>query len=707
MGSAARPATRAPCGRDDDLGHSVTAGPTTVGTYVDPATGFALGATRLSIVDLEAAGSRARTRTARCGPHSTVRSTTTRHCGSGCWRPATSLAGIPTPRSCHISTRVRRRAGPRPRGDVRARDLGLASAPAPARPRPLRREAAVLERAATQLRLRVARAGPGLASEPDLDPRALDEFFVFGYARPGSALEGIRQLPAGHLLTWDHERQRIEQRRYWQPPVHGVVTNEPVEELAAEAEARRESIRGRLLADVLLGIFLSGGVDSSLIATLATRQAGSGIKTFTVGYDAGERDERSAARSIASLLGSDHHELTLTSDEAATRPFAAGDLDLQPLGPGHRPPACGRRVRPRRGDRGHRAAGADELFGGYPRYRWLRRAPRSFPAGFRGGSGCRGPGRLTRQRPGAPGRGSRDTTPCPRTSSRLGERGATTCARVALRPRDGSGGRQPRSPPRARRRSQRDRQRLRDRIADAARPAALATRRRSVQRDRAGMLVSLEVRTPYLQRDLAEFAASVPPSCTSPAVASGCCAICSASSNPRAAAPQGGIPAPRGRMATRATEPDPRGPAPARRALPGKVVQTRRRRPVGPAAHRGAGTTGHMSGRCSPRACGWTGIAAALRTDAHARPDTRLPTRPRRNPVARAQARQQCAPRCTAGGHAPNAGIEAFDRESHIENIRRVRILLGPKPLTNLNLNVHGFLVGSASGRRSSSAPTS
>ena len=100
------------------------------------------------------------------------------------------------------------------------------------------------------------------------------------------------------------------------------------------------------------------------------------------------------------------------------------------------------------------------------------------------------------------------------------------------------------------------------------------------------------------------------------------------------------------------------------------------------------------SGRCSPRACGWTGIAAALRTDAHARPDTRLPTRPRRNPAARAQARQQCAPRCTAGGHAPNAGIEAFDRESHIENIRRVRILLGPKPLTNLNLNVHGFLVG-------------
>ena len=51
--------------------------------------------------------------------------------------------------------------------------------------------------------------------------------------------------------------------------------------------------------------------------------------------------------------------------------------------------------------------------------------------------------------------------------------------------------------------------------------------------DRAGMLVSLEARTPYLQRDLAEFAASVPPSCTSPAVASGCCAICSASSNPR------------------------------------------------------------------------------------------------------------------------------------------------------------------------------
>ena len=211
------------------------------------------------------------------------------------------------------------------------------------------------ERGATQLRLRVARAGPGLASEPDSTLAPSMSSSCSATCPDRSALEGIRQLPAGHLLTWDHERQRIEQRRYWQPPVHGVVTNEPVEELAAEAgRLLEESIRGRLLADVPLGIFLSGGVDSSLIATLATRQAGSGIKTFTVGYDAGERDERSAARSIASLLGSDHHELTLTSDEAATRSFAARRPRPAARRPGHRPPACGRRVRPRRGDRGHR-----------------------------------------------------------------------------------------------------------------------------------------------------------------------------------------------------------------------------------------------------------------------------------------------------------------------------------------------------------------
>ena len=135
---------------------------------------------------------------------------------------------------------------------------------------------------------------------------------------------------------------------------------------------------------MLLGIFLSGGVDSSLIATLATRQAGSGIKTFTVGYDAGERDERSAARSIASLLGSDHHELTLTSDEAATRSFAAGDLD-QPLADQAIVPLHAVAEFARGGVTVAIEQGADELFGGYPRYRWLRRAPRSFPAGFRGG----------------------------------------------------------------------------------------------------------------------------------------------------------------------------------------------------------------------------------------------------------------------------------------------------------------------------------
>jgi asparagine synthase (glutamine-hydrolysing) len=355
----------------------------------------------------------------------------------------------------------------------------------------------------------------GLPGKPDLDPRALDAFFVFGYIPgPGSALEGIHQLPPGHLLSWDHERRRSEQRRYWHPPAHGAATSEGVGELAAEAgRLLAESVRSRLLADVPLGIFLSGGVDSSLIAALAARQTGTRIKTFTVGYDDGERDERAAARSVASLLGSDHHELTLTSAEAATRvPSLLGDLD-QPLAdqaivPLHAVAEFAvREVTVAVG-----GEGADELFGGYPRYRWLRRAPETVPGWLQGRLGLP-------QIPVAPPTSGRTrraldlATPRPALERHLDwvSAGRRNVRESIYGPAMGAGA------------ANRDLQLgLVAAINGSANGSVTGALMQLDQRhwlpddvlfkaDRAGMLVSLEVRTPYLQRDLAEFAASVPP----------------------------------------------------------------------------------------------------------------------------------------------------------------------------------------------------
>jgi asparagine synthase (glutamine-hydrolysing) len=144
----------------------------------------------------------------------------------------------------------------------------------------------------------------------------------------------------------------------------------------AETEVLLErSLRGRMISDVPLGIFLSGGLDSTLIAALAARISSVPIKTFTVGYDVGRVSEAHAAREVARIIGSDHHEVIISSrDLAASVPNVLGRLDHpiadQALIALHTVAAAARReITVAVG-----GEGADELFGGYPRYRWLARA---------------------------------------------------------------------------------------------------------------------------------------------------------------------------------------------------------------------------------------------------------------------------------------------------------------------------------------------
>jgi asparagine synthase (glutamine-hydrolysing) len=136
-----------------------------------------------------------------------------------------------------------------------------------------------------------------------------------------------------------------------------------------------KSVRARLISDVPLGVFLSGGVDSTLVAALAARASSTPIKTFTVGYDEGEVNETEIARRVAELIGAEHHDLILSSAEAAGRSIqvlAALDQPIadQALVALHAVAEFARRdVTVAVG-----GEGADELFAGYPRYRWLARA---------------------------------------------------------------------------------------------------------------------------------------------------------------------------------------------------------------------------------------------------------------------------------------------------------------------------------------------
>jgi asparagine synthase (glutamine-hydrolysing) len=184
------------------------------------------------------------------------------------------------------------------------------------------------------------------------------------------------QLPPGHLLTWDSASGGIEIKSYWSARRSVRASRESEQELTAETvRLLKRAVAGTLVSDVPVGVFLSGGVDSGLIAALVATQHGNTAKTFTVGYDIGNVSELDEARWTADQLGTEHHELVLDESDVADRvPRVLSALD-QPLAdaaviPLHAVSQLARE---------HVAVvvggeGADELFGGYPRYRWLIRS---------------------------------------------------------------------------------------------------------------------------------------------------------------------------------------------------------------------------------------------------------------------------------------------------------------------------------------------
>jgi asparagine synthase (glutamine-hydrolysing) len=355
-------------------------------------------------------------------------------------------------------------------------------------------------------------AGADLGAE--LDPVAVHEYFVFGYV-PGerSIVDGVRQLPPGHMLTWQ-PGGTLAERRYWSPPAAAVDSAESVPDLVGELRRLLSaSVRSRLIADVPLGVFLSGGVDSTLIAAIAARESSSPVKTFTVGYDVGDVDESEAARRTAREIGSEHHELVLAVDEIAARVPAVLSMLDQPQAdqslPAFQAIAGFARESVTVAVGGE---GADELFGGYPRYRWLARAEalRSrLPAALAAPTA-----RLLEA--GLPaGRLSRlaDVVE-PRSAM---ERHIDWIAGERLVMRDSLyGPRLAGSDPLAG---------LAAGLDGLVGPDGLSVAGRFMlldqlhwlpgdvlaKADRASMQVSLEVRTPYLNHELAEFAATVPP----------------------------------------------------------------------------------------------------------------------------------------------------------------------------------------------------
>jgi asparagine synthase (glutamine-hydrolysing) len=149
-------------------------------------------------------------------------------------------------------------------------------------------------------------------------PEALSDYFTFGnIPSPGTIFQDVQQVPPAHLLIW--ERGRVRLQEYWDVVFaadNRIRADAALEELAAELD---EAVRVRMVADVPLGAFLSGGVDSSAIVASMARQASRAVVTTSVGFAERTHSELEYARTVARATGSEHHEVLV-------RPNALDDL---------------------------------------------------------------------------------------------------------------------------------------------------------------------------------------------------------------------------------------------------------------------------------------------------------------------------------------------------------------------------------------------
>ncbi|MBP7777006.1 MAG: asparagine synthase (glutamine-hydrolyzing) [Acidobacteria bacterium] len=235
--------------------------------------------------------------------------------------------------------------------------------------------------------LKALRAHP--ACPTSISPAALASFLRFAYVpSPYSIYEGLHKLPAGaYAVVRPGGTPRIT--RYWDPREvveAGTRTPSRLDDAAAVEELDgllRDATRRRMVADVPLGAFLSGGIDSSTVVSLMQAESPHPVRTFTIGFDEAGYDEAQDARAVAAHLGTAHSELYVTPEEArAVIPGLARMYD-EPFADSSQIPTVLVAQMARRdvtvavsGD------GGDEVFGGYNRYVWapdLVRRTKAYP----------------------------------------------------------------------------------------------------------------------------------------------------------------------------------------------------------------------------------------------------------------------------------------------------------------------------------------
>jgi asparagine synthase (glutamine-hydrolysing) len=209
----------------------------------------------------------------------------------------------------------------------------------------------------------------GLLGTPHLDPQAVASGVWNGFVvGPGTAVKGVDLLWPGRLLELDGAGKEVRQEDFWRIPGRAPDPTMDENSLAAILE---EGLRVHLASDVPLAVFLSGGVDSSVMANLAQRAAQRPIHTFTLAFEEREFNEGPIARRIAAAIGTQHHEVVLTEGRFVENLEAALDSLDQPTFDGLNAYYMSHAIRSAGFTVALSGTGGDELFGGYTSYRDL------------------------------------------------------------------------------------------------------------------------------------------------------------------------------------------------------------------------------------------------------------------------------------------------------------------------------------------------
>lgn len=211
----------------------------------------------------------------------------------------------------------------------------------------------------------------------EVDPIALDEYLTYRYVpTPHTIFRNVRKLPAAHSLTL--ENGRVDIKRYWELPFSPTNHDDETTAIERIGFLLRDAVKMRLMSEVPLGAFLSGGIDSSVVVGLMSQLMSQPVKTFSIGFAEEDYTELPYARQVAEYFGTEHHEFLVQPDLISVLPDLVWAYDEPFADPSMLPTYYVSKLAREHVTVALTGDGGDEIFGGYSTYRreyWINRMP--------------------------------------------------------------------------------------------------------------------------------------------------------------------------------------------------------------------------------------------------------------------------------------------------------------------------------------------